>query len=266
MLDEKILIIDVDPDHWTRLFTLFGKKSSRRSSILFLIVDQGVCLKAIHSEKGALLYFDYEPGDLAALAEREQVDYVARVERDFFQKIFAASQQDVNYDSDYIEQLMTIFNGALGYAAQNITWYPHRPVKLRPLRYDRGQKLFDRFLPDGKTFFFCVLDEGRPYTSLILGKRSGNVSLLSTLDALGIAHDPFDPQSDLDEVTDRIQELFEKVHLSFVIERRTFQEMTAGRRPVTYLCAAMKHGRAFMEPMRFSMRLILWAARVFKKL
>ncbi len=266
MLDENILVVDLDPDHWTRLIKLFADDGKDKPSILLLMVEQGACLKAINLEEGAILGFDYGNGNLSKIAEREGVDFVGRVGRDFFQEAFAAGQQDVHYDDDYVNQLMTLFNGVIDYTEEAIEWYPERPRDLRPLNYDKAQKLFDRFLPDGKTFLFLLVDEGKPYTSLILGKRSGHMSLMTSLDAIGRAHEAFDPETEMFDIIDAIEEKFEPVHLSFVMEKRSFEEMLAGRRPVTYLTAAIKHGRAFIEPLRFRLRLILWIARIFKKL
>lgn len=266
MLDEQVLVVDIDPVHWTRLLSLFDRSWGEGNSTLFLIVEQQNCLKAIHSQKGAILNFDYGSGDLAALADREGVDFVARVGRDFLQKAFDAGQRDVPLDADYVDQMMTLYNGVIGFTSENMEWYPHRPRKLRPLDYLKAQKNFNRILPDGKTLFFCVTDNSLPYTSLILGKRSGHISLMTTLDAIGLAHTPFDTDADLPEVLDRIREQFDKVHLSFVIEKRCLEEMMAGSKPVTYLNASIDHGRALIHPLRFRLKVLLWVARVFKGL
>ena len=266
MLDENILITDFDPDHWNRLISLFVRQESKDRSILLLMVENGHCLKAIHQQKGAMLNFDYGEGDLSFIAERESVDYIARISPDFFRKVFHAGQADVLYDDDYISQIMTIYNGVLSVTSEEIEWYPKRPHPFRQLNYEKAQKILNRFLPDGHTFFFCIIDDGRPYTSLILGKRSGDISLLTTLDALDAANEPFDPETQMEDILDRIEDEFEPVHLSLVIMRKSFEEMLAGNRPVTHLCAAIKHGRAYLTPLRFRLKLLLWAARVFKKL
>lgn len=266
MLDENILVIDIDPEHWARLLGFFGNEKRDNPSILLLLVEKGVCLKALHLETGAILNFDYGTGDLAKIADREGVDFVGRVDRGFLQQAFAAGQRDVHFDDDYVSQLMTLFNSVIDYTEEEIAWHPHRPRDWRPLFYERAQKLFDRFLPDGRTFLFLLVHQGRPYTSLILGKRSGDLSLMTTLDTIGRAHEPLDPETDLPQIIETIEEKFEPVHLTFVMEKRAFEEMLAGRRPITYLRAAIRHGRAFLEPFRWRLRLVLWAARVFKKL
>lgn len=266
MLDENILVVDIDADHWNRLIALFNQGEKKPVSILFLIVENCRCLKAIHQHKGALLNFDYGDGDLAFIADRESVDFIARINPQFVQKVFHSAQMDVLYDDDYVSQLMTIYNGVLSVTSKEIEWYPKRPHPLRPLNYDKTQKIFNRFFPDGRTFFFCVIENGRPFTSLILGKRSGDISLMTTLDSLDIANDPFDPETQMEEILDRIEEKFEPVHLAFVIMKKSFEEMLAGKRPVTHLCAAIKHGRAYLVPLRKRLRFLLWVARVFKKL
>jgi len=264
LLDENVLVVDFDANHWKRLINLFARSKGASPSFLFLIVEQGVCLKAIHSQKGALRPFDYQKGDLAALAEREKVDYIASVRRDFLQKAFAAGESDVHFDDDYIKQILDIYNGVIDYTSETIEWYPHRPYAFHELSYEKIQKNFNRLLPDQRTFFFCVMDEGRVFTSLIAGKRSGDITLLTTLDTLQRNDTPFDIEEDLPEVLAEIEEKFEAVHLYFIIEKAAFREMLAGKRPLTYLKAAQKHGRALLSPLPFRLRLAFWAARVFR--
>jgi hypothetical protein len=263
LLDENILVVDIDPDHWTRLLKLF-ESGREKPAILFLMVENGVCLKAIHSKHGAIRPFDYGNGDLAVFCEREQVDYVARVGRDFFPSLFKAAQAEVEYDEDYISQLMTLFNGATAYTAENIDWYPERPHDLKPLQYDKAQKILNKAFPDRRIFLFCIVEQGMPYTSLILGKRSGDITLMTTLDALDRAHKPFDPREDLPELVEEIEEKFEPVHLAFIIEKDCFTEMLRGERPLTFLHAAIRHGRAHLTPLSWKMKLVLWYARKFR--
>jgi hypothetical protein len=266
MFDENILVQDIDADHWTRLLGLFADKNPVRPSILFLIIEQNRCIKAIHSEKGAIRNFDYAGGDLAGLAHREQVEYVTRVERDFFQQAFAKGQAGVQYDADYALQMVTLFNETTAYTAEHMEWYPDRPKHWKPLNYEKMQKIFNRILPDRRTAFFCVLDNNQIHTSLILGKRSGDLSLMTTLDTLDRATGTFDIEHDLPEVLDEIAAKYEKVHISLVIEKRCFEEMLAGDRPITYLCAAIEHGRALIHPVSWKLRFVFWVARVFKNL
>lgn len=266
MLDENILVQDIDADHWTRLLGLFDSGEGQTPSILFLIMDQGACIKAIHSTAGAIRGFDYGNGDMAKLAGDHNADYVATVSREFLQRVFAEGESQVYHGDDYVKQLMGIYNNVIDYTSENINWYPERYRELKPLDYDKIQKVFDRFIPNGKTLFFCVVENGHPYTSLILGKRSGNISLLTTLDAIDMANEPFDTGDDLERILSSIAEKFEQVHLAFIIEKRAFLELLAGTRPVTYLRAAIEHQRAFIHPMTWRLRFVLWAARVFKKL
>lgn len=265
MLDENVLVVDIDPDHWTRLLSLFEKEKTL-PDILLLLIEQNECLKALHLNKGAIRNFHYGDGDLKQIARREGVEYIARIDRDFFQNVFEAGQENVFYDDDYIRQMITIYNGVINYTSENILWHPARPKNLRPLDYEKIQKLFNRFIPDGKTVFFSVIENGKPYTSLIIGKRSGDISLITTLDSVSKAHEPFDPRFDMQEILDEIAEKFEKVHIAFVVEKRSFEEMLAGSRPVTHLHGALANQRAFLYPMSLKIRLLLWAARVFKKL
>ena len=71
MLDENVQVIDTDANHWKRLIELFSNRpKSEPPSILFLMVEDGICLKALHSKKGAILGFDYSTTDLSRIAKR----------------------------------------------------------------------------------------------------------------------------------------------------------------------------------------------------
>ena len=264
MLDENVLAVDIDADHWKRLVDLLSPSLSERPTILLLIVEEGVCLKAIHSVIGAIRRFDYGIGDLEEIRSRTQVDYVARVGRDFFQEAFAAGQRPVRFDDDYVKQLADLYNGVIGYTGENLHWYPERPIAVRPIRYDKIQKTFNKLMPDGRILLFCVVDQGMPYTSLILGKRTGDISLITTFDAVAQTDEPFDPDEELDDAIELVETNFEKVFMAVVIEKSALEELRAGRRPLTYLKAALKHGRAWIKPMPFKVRFAMWYLRNFK--
>ncbi len=265
MLDENIQVVDIDADHWTRLLSLF-KNERVLPNILLLIVEKNQCLKAINISSGAIRNFDYDNGNLEAIAKREGFDYVAKVGREFFQKAFDTGQRNVFFDDDYVNQLLSIYNGILSYTSENIEWWPAKPKNPSPLNYMKTQKVFNKFFPDQTTFLFLVLENNLPYTSLILGKRSGDICLLTTLDSVGMTQTPVDSHECVSNVIDAIEEKFEPVHLAFVIEKSSFVEMLAGPRPVTHLHGAMANKRAFIFPLSLKLRFTLWAARVFKKL
>lgn len=267
MLDENVQMTDLDAQHWKNLIQLFsGRPKPPKPDILFLMVDGDRCLKALHNKKGALRNFDYGEKDLALIAEREKVAYVTRFNRDFLPGAFAAAEANFDLDANYAMQMMTLYNQAIAFTAVNMEWYPERYNKRRPLNYKRGQKNLNRIIPDNHCFFLCVLEDGLPHSSLIIGKANGKINLLTTLDAFGLAHEAFDPKTDLEQVEGLIKEHFNPVHLSFVIERKVFESMLASKQPVSTLCQAIEEQRALFSPFRFRLRLLLWLARKFKKL
>ncbi|RJO74367.1 MAG: hypothetical protein C4523_00865 [Myxococcales bacterium] len=265
MLDEHIQVLDVDGDHWKRLLGLFSARPRSEHSTLLLIVEDGVCLKALHTKQGPLLDFDYGSGDLAEIKARAGVDYVARVGRHFFAEAFAAAESRPCYDDDYVRQVADLYNGAIGYTAGHMEWYPHRPSVRRPFDAARAQRLFDRAVPDDRALLLLVLENGRPYTSLILGKRGGHLAWMSSFDAFGLTDAPFAPEADLPGLLEKIRERFGPVHLAFVCQRAAFENVVRAARPVTALRAAMRQGEARFVPLRLRLRLLLWAAAVLRK-
>lgn len=267
MLAENVLVIDTDARHWINLLKLFQKDDRPAYSILLCLLDGDRCIKAIHSEKGPLWGFAF-PGkdELAKAAELAGAEYVLCLPRGALQEIFYRGQINVRPTDDYVQQILTIVTGVHEALKERAIWYPEKPYSFEPPSFEKIRKLFDSAWPDGTTVGFFVFEGTTPYTSLILGKESGQISLITSLDALGMADQSLDFRMAANTFGEMIAQRFSPLHTALFIELSALNELRAGAYPLSYLHLAEKRGRALLWPKPFKLRLMLWLARVFRGL
>jgi len=267
VLAEQVLVIDTDVRHWINLLSLFGGADQPRPSWLVCILDGDQCLKAIHTKKGPLWGFSF-PGrehlDLAA--EQAGADYVLCLPRGGLQEIFYHAQNRVKPFDDYVKQILDLTEGVREALQHVATWYPRKPFELVLPPYEKMQNLLDKVWPDGSTVGFFVFEHTRPFTSLILGKEGGNISLITSLDALGMANESLDFRTNFKTYGELIASRFAPLHAALFIELSSFRELRAGPRPLSYLHLAERRGRALIYPKPRKLRFLLWLARAFKGL
>jgi hypothetical protein len=266
VLAEQVLVVDTDARHWINLLSLFGK-ADQPPAWLICILDGDQCVKAIHTRKGPLWGFAF-PGreHLDAAAEKAEADCVLCLPRGGLQEIFYHAQARVKAFDDYVKQMLDLIAGAREALDRLAVWYPQKPFELTLPSYDQMQLRLNKLWPDGTTIGLFVFEHTRPFTSLILGKDGGHLSLITSLDALGMANESLDFRANFQTYGELIASRFAPLHAALFIELASFRELRAGPRPLTYLRLAERRGRALIYPKPRKLRLLLWLARVFKGL
>ena len=263
MIAEEPRIVDINGDHWRNLMRLIGGEGQvppeRKRSWALVLTRNGAAVKAIHSERGAIRGYELPPSGRLRRAARElQVDRLAVCEVDAFARIFDAANRAPDYDEDLAKQAIDLANAGFAAGRQEIRWYPRRPFRWRRLSYRRAQRILGWLVPDGRTLALVVFDGDGVHTSLILGKEEGHLSLMTTLDSVDLRGLKLDRwRGEVPPLLERIAGAHGRVHAGLFLQRRTFEEMRAGPRPLRFLLEARARGTAVIRPFPFRLRLVL---------
>ena len=270
MIAEEPRIVDIDPAHWANLIALIAEKEpappGKAATFALVLTRGGQAVKAIHGTRGVVRGYRLPAsGKLKEVAADLGADRVAMCDVDAFARIFDAGQRAFAWDDDWDKQVIDMLNAGAAAEREAVQWYPKPPFRLRRLNHARLRKWFERLWPDGRTAAFVVFDEGRVFTSLILGKEEGRVALLTTLagvDTAGFA--PARWRKDARLLVSRIGKAHGKPFVGLFLARRTFQEMRAGRLPLRYLLEARRRGTAVIAPFPFRLRVLLRLAAALR--
>ncbi|MEO0249882.1 MAG: hypothetical protein ABIN58_10195 [candidate division WOR-3 bacterium] len=169
MFNENVMMVDIDAEHWVNFTRLLsgellprpeGRKEKQGRATLRLMVKEGRCVKAIHSEKGILLGYQPPSLDPAAVARQEGVSRVAILEHGLPRRVMHRVQSRLSLDQNYAEQGLTIYEAIREEVGVGLKVYP--PLKLPKLKYSWVAFGLKRFLPPGHLFLFVVYaDEGQ---------------------------------------------------------------------------------------------------------
>ncbi|MBZ0272571.1 hypothetical protein K8I61_11080 [bacterium] len=264
MIGAGIECVDLDARHWRNLLALFARPRGRGKT-MWLFVENDRCVKAWHPEKGALVgYAPRDVRDLEAIRAEQGVESVAVLAPQDVRAFFAAWQRAIARDDDYDAQILSIVAVVREFSREVVRWHPRPPKRIpdRVFDVERRERRFHKYWPDETCVGLFVFDGDRPHTSLILGKSAGKLSLMTTLDAFGLADGPFDYAAQWKQVADLCRRHFHPLHAALWIERSALGEMLAGRRRASYLRLAIERRRALIAPCPpwwgFALRVASW--------
>ncbi|MCL4234042.1 MAG: hypothetical protein KJ042_05950 [Deltaproteobacteria bacterium] len=267
MLSRDLLAVDLDARHWKNLMRLAPTGGLAIAPTLYVFIEDGRCVKAIHNKRGPMpgVDFDADRDDVEALRARYDVARVALVPVEAIGEFMHAWQTGFSIDSDWDAQILAIVSTLLATAKSRIAWHP--PIKRWPaIPGLPGAKVIDRIWPDETCLGLFVFEDRAPFTSLILGKSGGKIALMTTLDAFGLADGPLDWSTQHRKVAELCARSFFPLHAALWIDRGSWSEMVAGPKPLSYLRLATRRGRALMWPLPRLWVLGMWVARVFRRL
>ncbi len=267
MLSRDILAVDLDSRHWKNLMRLAPASGAAIAPTLYVFIEDGRCVKAIHNKRGPVpgVDFDTDRDDVEALRVAHDVARVALVPIEAVGEFMHAWQSDFAMELDWDAQILGIVSALFASAKSRITWHP--PIGRWPaLPKLPGAGTLARIWPDETCVGVFVFDDRVPFTSLILGKSGGKIALMTTLDAFGLADGPLDWKAQHRMVAELCAKSFTPLHAALWIERGAWIEMVAGPRPLSYLHLATRRGRALIWPRPKLWALGLWVARVFRRL
>jgi len=183
---------------------------------------------------------------LRAFRRRHDLPFAAAVDIDLLPQLWADAQAAVRHEDDYAVQLLAMvkaFRDALG---RGVLVDPRLFGKV-PLPSPRVlQATFNRVLPDGRSFVLYITNGGGLHASLIAVKRHGDLTLVTTHDAIADSVRFGSIRSDARAVLRAVTERFAPPHIGVFLPLSVWHETVAGDRSA--IARAMAGRRALLDP------------------
>ncbi|MFH1131528.1 MAG: hypothetical protein V1754_09340 [Pseudomonadota bacterium] len=217
MISKDLRIQDIDAEHFTNLFRLMNPPTddlwlSKTGSPLGILerlvgvnrgqregdkIPIGMPAVALVQKRKVVRVFrlgggtmppgslrSLEPSDLRTFRKEHGIPFLVAVDIEALPQIWADMQREVKLEDDLMSQylcMLRIFQKAMGHSV----WMEPRLLNVLPWpSYELLQMTFNHVLPDGKTFVFYLVNDRRIWTSLIVGKRAGDIWLITTHKAI----------------------------------------------------------------------------------
>lgn len=162
MFSAEVKMVDIDPQHWVNFTRLLsgellpprgGREKGGRPTLRLLVKD-GRCVKAIHSEKGVLAGYQPEDLDPAAIARREGMGRVSVIEHGMPRRVMHRVQSRLSLDQNYLAQCFVILEAIKEELGGGIKAYP--PLKLPDLTAGQAAFALKRVWPAGQLVVFVI--------------------------------------------------------------------------------------------------------------
>lgn len=238
MIAEDVRIHELDPVQWANLWALASRPVAGRSrrpgprGALTLLHDGERLLQAFGSvevDPASLPFSGVGPESLRAVREAAGVRRVTAVDVRGVRRLFDRGQRAVRYDEDFIRQALAIYGAVRAEAEAVVRADPPRRKPLPAIDADwleRGARLlFSR----PQTLAFYVFEGREPHASLILGFEKGDLTRVTTHDAL--AQRGFELQWGMDDaprIAAEITRRFAPLRLGVFLTLETWDECRRG--------------------------------------
>jgi hypothetical protein len=254
----------IDPQAWHHLYRLLlppprGGHLQRRQPLI-LFIENGQVVQVLRrgerpgpAEHAALLD-DLRtrwrgPGSLRSLRRSTGAPFVAAIEDDGLVELARAIEARVRTGDDLLTQGLSALQAIQGQLGRKVHVDPN-PLVLPVPRPDQAQRAFDLLLPDERSLILYIVDRGRVWTSLVVQKRRGAITHVTT--HLGLmATSYYGPTGDLRRDARLLQQAvaarLAPPHLGLFITLDAWRQVV-GPQPGA-LARAVALGDAVVEPM-----------------
>jgi hypothetical protein len=253
VLSPEVRISDVDGAHWVNLLALMRRTNVVRRGWLIVFVDpatdDGVpprVVRALRSGAGeidpATVEWHGPDTPLDELKRAHEVDRVIVLEDGALPSLFHDAEGKLDAGMDYVEQILTVLRAGRDKMGRGL-WVEPRTLSRFPIpSYPSVQATFDRLWPDGKTLVFYVLDGDDVHTSLILGKRGGDIDLVTTHAALAAdVKIGRGWRREYKDVLTAVKDRFGPAHLALFLDLDTWKRAAVGPRGTISREIARRH-------------------------
>lgn len=270
MISRDIQVIDIHPEGWMNLFRLFSKErkdnTKKRLPTLTIYHENGTVLKVLHSELGVLRDLPIRPFEpLETIAREQNLGMVRVIDASSIRNISSRIQRRLNMKDDFIKQLLTAYDVIRSVIGKGIKIYP--APKLPRVSYKFLQWLMDFFIKDDSCFVFYIFDENGVYTSIIMGKTDGDISLFTTHDTLASEGlNVRKPSIDHASIETGIKKKFNlEPYIGIYAELEDFQRYSSRGKIMGGLRKMRRRKSAVISPFPFRWRILFWCAGLLGK-
>lgn len=253
MLSPEIRITDVDGAHWVNLLALARRSNVVRRGWIVAFVDpatdDGVpprVVRALRSGAGeidpASIEWHGPETPLEPIRRAHDVDRVLVVEDGAFATLLHDAEGKLDAQQDYVEQWLHILRAGRERIGKGLYLEPRVLTRFPIPSYAAVQGTFDRLWPDGRTLVLYVMDGDAVHTSMILGKRGGDIELLTTHAAIaGDVTIGRGWRREYRNVLAAVKERFGTPHLGIFLDLDTWRRAAEGPRGTISREIARRH-------------------------
>ncbi len=184
--------------------------------------------------------------DLKAFRVAHELPFIAAVDLEALPRLWAEAQRKVKLEDDLVAQelcMLRVFQGALG---RQVLVEPQLMGSMPLPTYAMLQNAFDHMLPDGRSFVFYLVDQGRIWTSLIAVKKGGDIVRVTSHAAIAREVRFSSIRSDAKAVNSAVAQHLAPPHIGIYLPLRIWHELVAGDRSA--IARALANRQAILDP------------------
>jgi hypothetical protein len=196
VISRDIRVEDLDAHDWTNLLKLgepdFNEYRARGASglPLVLLLEGDVPVKAIRAGAGPMPLGEarwFGPAAIARARRAMGCSFLLAAEIEALRELLAELESSVRLDEDGVAQSLRVGRAVKARVGAGLYLDPNPLAGVPIPSYDAVQRTFDRLYPDDRATLFYLFDHGAIHTSLVTSKHQGDLALVTTNRALGVA-------------------------------------------------------------------------------
>ncbi len=266
MIDENLVMLDMDPRQFRRLYDLaVPLKKPRRIIVLH---DSGQVVKAYDTEHGlrpdlrapigepekrAREIFDSEPG----------VFEVLLLERAAMREYFAALQATYTAAESADEYYDRCFRARGNYPGRIVKYPPHFPgLQYLGIDWDDVRAFVQQYIPSDSWLLFAAFEGDRIWMSWIIGLSGGQVVRVASSDAITELDASLSGwRTRYRELVDACNARLGPVSVGLFMDRDTFAQLIGAKNKGGAFLRAVGEGRIIADPVPEALRSLTWLAK-----
>ncbi|MCA9665670.1 MAG: hypothetical protein KC503_08780 [Myxococcales bacterium] len=188
-----------------------------------------------------------DPEDLKRFRRKHELPFVVAVDVEALPRLYSQVQKDVRVDDDMVAQQLAMLRAVRAALDGGEVVVEPRLIGALPIpSYDILQKSFDLVLPDGRSALFYIVDGHRIWTSAIVHKEKGDVSVLTSHRAIADEVELRSIKTDAPRVVEAVTRRYGPVHVGFFVTLHTWHAFVSGDRGA--IARALATRTAVLDP------------------
>jgi len=261
VLSRDVKIVDIDPHQYENLVSVIRQRGSGgilEAPALIVFFRDNKAVHAVHTTRGPLEDVKYSgPSGMERMMSEHGVERVACIEVGSIRRLWSNAQAHMRHDMTMWEQILAVRTAARKEFDSGIHIYPD-PLGAVPPLPGFVVKLIRLLVPARILLSVAAFEGDRVWTSLILGIRNGEISLITTTDSLGTLKLHGRQIADHAAAVNRaVKNTWEEPTAGFYMDRSAFEQLASHPYPVSALSRLSRRKWIFVEPFPGRLRILL---------
>jgi hypothetical protein len=265
VIDENLVMLDMDPRQFRRLYDL--AVPLRKPRRIILLHDDGHVVKALDTERGLRpdLYGSIGEPEKRAREIFDAESGIAEVlilERAAMREYFAAMQATYTPTESADEYYDRCLRARDRYPGRIVKYPPQFPgLQYLGIDWEDARAFVQRYIPPDSWLFFAAFEADRIWMSWIIGLSGGQVVRVASSDAI-LPLDASFPgwQTRYRELVDLCNRQLGPVSLGLFTDRDTLVPLLTSSHKGEQFLRAVKNGRIIADPIPAPLQGLTWLA------